>query len=50
MGKNVDEKTLFSTLDWLIHTPNVRKQMHDLMLSKDFKSGRERVLKLILDE
>lgn len=48
LGEQIDTETIFSTIDWLIRTPNVRKQMHDLMLTKDFKSGKERVLNLIL--
>lgn len=50
LGDEVDEETICSTLDWLIKTKSVRKEMHDLLLEKDFKSGQERVIRLILGE
>lgn len=50
MGKQQDDKTIQSTIEWLINTPYVRKQMHELLLEKDFTKGQERVIKLILGE
>lgn len=50
MGKQQDDKTIQSTIEWLISTPYVRKQMHELLLEKDFTKGQERVIKLILGE
>ena len=48
VGKDQDDETIRSTIEWLIRTPNVRKEMHDLLLEKDFRQGRERVIRLIL--
>lgn len=50
IGKQQDDKTIQSTIEWLITTPYVRKQMHELLLEKDFTKGQERVIKLILGE
>lgn len=50
LGRNVDNKTIESTLEWIIKTPQIRKEMRELMLSHDLKSGLKRVIKLILGE
>lgn len=52
LGKGVmqDDESIRSTVEWLINTPNVRRQMHELMKEKDFFKGRERVKHLILGE
>ncbi|MGP1586911.1 MAG: cytidylyltransferase domain-containing protein [Treponemataceae bacterium] len=50
LGCNVDSNTIFSTFSWLIETPAVRKNMRELMLSCELKSGLERVKKIILGE
>lgn len=50
LGEVVDTETIKSTLTWLIETPNVRKNMHELMLKCDLKSGMERCKKIILGE
>lgn len=50
IGKKQDNETIKSTIEWLINTPHVRRQMHELLLEKDFKKGQERVIKLILGE
>lgn len=48
LGKDTDALTIISTIQWLVSTPNVRKEMRKLQLTKDFSKGHERVLKLIL--
>lgn len=50
LGKNVDCETIKNTIDWLIHTPAVRKNMHDLMVSCPLKAGLQRVKSIILGE
>lgn len=50
LGKNVDPLLITNTLQWLVHTAAVRKNMHDLMLKIPLKSGIERVKKIILGE
>ena len=50
LGTDVDEDAICSTLRWLINTGSVRKEMHDLLLEKDFRTGQERVIRLILGE
>lgn len=50
IGKQQEDETIQSTIEWLINTPYVRRQMHELLLEKDFTKGQERVIKLILGE
>lgn len=50
LGKNVDDATIESTLEWLIRTPQIRQEMRGLMLRHDLKSGLRRVVKLIVGE
>ena len=50
LGEKIDSDTIASTITWLIETPNVRKNMHDLMLKCDLKTGLERCKKIILGE
>lgn len=50
LGEEIDRATIANTLSWLIETPNVRKNMRDLMLNCDLKSGVERCKKIILGE
>lgn len=50
LGDRTDALTIISTVQWLISTPNVRKEMRKLQLSKDFSKGHERVIKLILSD
>ncbi len=50
LGSETDEDTIVSTIDWLMRTPNVRKEMRKLQLSKDFSKGHERVIRLILSD
>lgn len=50
MGMEREPSAIKNTIDWLIHTPSVRKEMYKLLTSKDFKQGQDRVIKLILGE
>ncbi|MBR6328758.1 MAG: hypothetical protein IKR68_03830 [Lachnospiraceae bacterium] len=48
LGERVDDVTVIKTVQWLMDTPNVRREMRQLQLSKEFAKGQERVLGLIL--
>lgn len=50
LGKDVSNKTIVNTLEWLINTPQIRKEMQELMLKKDIKNGLDNELKLILEK
>ncbi|MGM0597065.1 MAG: cytidylyltransferase domain-containing protein [Myxococcota bacterium] len=50
LGKDVNIATITETLKWLVNTPQIRKQMHNQMLSYDLKKGIKRVLRIILEE
>ncbi len=50
MGVKQNIETIRATIEWLIRTPNVRKEMHEKMLERDFVEGQQRVIKLILGE
>ena len=50
IGSETDDDTVVSTIEWLLSTPNVRREMRKLQLQKDFSKGHERVIKLILDD
>lgn len=50
IGKRQSVDTIKSTVEWLMKTPNVRKEMHDILLEKDFTKGQQRVIDLILGE
>lgn len=50
LGEKTDAITIIKTIQWLMDTPNVRKEMRSLQLNKEFARGQERVLNLILGE
>ena len=50
LGTRTDAITIIKTIQWLIETPNVRKEMRQLQLAKEFEKGQQRVLDLILCE
>ncbi|MDD3412664.1 MAG: glycosyltransferase [Lachnospiraceae bacterium] len=50
LGSDTDAITVIETIRWLISTPNVRKEMRKLQLSKEFRKGQQRVINLILNE
>jgi len=49
-GLEATEETLYNTLRWLIDTPQVRKEMRELMLKLDIRQGVNRIKRIILDE
>lgn len=50
LGEKTDAITIIKTIQWLMDTPNVRKEMRSLQLNKEFARGQERVLNLILGQ
>lgn len=48
MGEEVEQTMIENTLDWLIHTPSVRRNMHELLLQYPLREGVERVRDIIL--
>lgn len=50
LGSKQDDNTIISTIEWLMKTPEVRKEMRRLQLSKDFSKGQDRVIGLILND
>lgn len=50
MGKLQNESTIYNTISWLMNTPQVRQEMREALLEKDFSKGRKRVKNIILDE
>lgn len=49
LGSRTDAITIIKTIQWLMETPNVRKEMRKLQLTKEFEKGQQRVINLILD-
>lgn len=50
LGERTDTITIIKTIQWLMDTPNVRREMRQLQLAKEFAKGQQRVLNLILNE
>lgn len=50
LGVNVNDDTFKETLNWLIKTPQIRKQMRQQMEKSNFKNGIRKILRIILDE
>lgn len=50
LGSRVDDETIESTFRWVLHTPQIRREMRNLMLQHDLRKGTERVIRLILQE
>ena len=50
LGKAVSQEVIENTLNWLIHTPEVRRSMHQLMLKSKLRSGIQRVKNLIVGD
>lgn len=48
IGQQIEKDTIKNTIEWLINTPMVRREMRELQLSKNYNNGQKRVLKLIL--
>lgn len=50
LGAEVTEETILSTFRWLARTPQIRKEMRELMLKNHLEKGTERVLDIILKD
>ncbi len=50
VGTRTDDETVIRTMRWLIETPNVRKEMRNIELSHEFRTGQKRVIDIILKE
>lgn len=50
LGKDITVETIQKTVEWLIETPQLRKNMREEMLSKDLRHGLKRVKSIILGE
>lgn len=50
LGKHVSDETLERTFRWLVETPQIRREMRELMLRHDLTKGIDRVIQLILKE
>lgn len=50
LGSEVSDEDILSTLNWLIESRSIRKEMHDLMQKSDLSSGINRVVRIILGE
>lgn len=50
MGKEVNAELIINTLDWLINTSVVRRNMHELMLKCPLRKGIARVKSIILED
>lgn len=48
--KDISEELVENTLDWLINTPPIRKNMYDLMQSLPLRDGIYRVKQIVLGE
>lgn len=50
LGETVDAELILNTIEWLVSTAAVRRNMHELMLQIPLKAGTERVKRIILGE
>lgn len=50
IGNEVEQNLIENTLDWLINTQAIRKNMYDLMLSYQLKEGLKRVKNIIVGD
>lgn len=48
LGSEIEDETILSTFRWLVYTPQIRKEMRELMLRHHLEKGTERVLDIIL--
>ena len=48
LGSRTDAITIVQTIKWLHDTPNVRREMRNIQLSRKFEKGQERVMNLIM--
>lgn len=50
LGKDATDDTILSTFQWLVHTPQIRKEMRELMLRNRLDKSTDRVLDIILKD
>lgn len=50
LGTQVDSQAILNTLKWLIDTPNIRFNMHQLMLKQDLRSSTKKLKRIILGD
>ena len=50
LGETVEPGTLGRTLDWLVETPQIRREMRELMLANELRGGVRREIRLILGD
>ncbi len=50
LGINVNDDTINKTYRFIVETPQLRKEMRDLMLKHDLRKGIERVTQIILQD
>lgn len=50
LGSTIESDTIYETIQWLMHCPQIRKSMHEQMMNKDLAHGIERVKPIILGE
>ena len=48
LGSLVDERAIYNTLKWLIDTPNIRHNMHELMMQNNLRGSVKRIKSIIL--
>lgn len=50
LGSEVTEDTILSTFQWVVRTPQIRKEMRELMLKNRLDKSTDRVLDIILKD
>lgn len=50
LGSRVEDETIERTFRWIVETPQIRREMRELMLKHDLRKGVDRVIQLILKE
>lgn len=50
LGNEVSDERIQDTFDWLVRTPQIRKEMRELMLKKDIKNGIYNEIEVILSK
>lgn len=48
LGSDIEVKTIYETLKWLVSCPSIRRNMHEQMQKRDLTHGAERVKQIIL--
>jgi len=48
LGNEIDTNTIGNTIEWLMNAPEIRKEMHNLMLSTNLRNGTKTVKNIIL--